>query len=67
LKENRRANCAKIKTEGGEIVENERERDIRLSLEEVETLLRNAKLIETDETLYRAWIEPGELVIKVLQ
>ena len=45
----------------------EKEREIRLSMEEFETLLRNAKLIKSDEAVHRAWIEPGELVIEVVK
>lgn len=44
----------------------EKERNIRLTMEEFETLLRDAKLIKSDEGVHRAWIEPGELVIEVI-
>lgn len=50
--------------EKGEIMENEKE--IRLPLEELETLLKNAKLIRANEAVYEVRIEPGELVIKVI-
>lgn len=47
--------------------QNGNEREIRLSIDDFETLLRNDKVIESNETVYRAWIEPGELVIKVVK
>ena len=45
----------------------EDEREIRLSPEEFEIILRNVKLIETNEAFYEAKIEPGELVIKAVR
>ena len=42
------------------------EREIRLSTEELETLLKKAKLITSKEAVYEARIEPGELVIKIV-
>ncbi len=36
-------------------------------MEEFETLLRDAKLINSDEAVHRARIEPGGMVIEVLQ
>ena len=45
----------------------EKEREIRLSMEEFEALLKDAKLIKSDEGVHRAWIEPGELVIAVVE
>jgi len=55
----------KSNEKGGEIVE--KERKIRLSPEEFETLLRDAKLMESDEAVRRVWIEPGELVIEIVR
>lgn len=46
-------------------MENKGEREVRLSTEELETLLRKAKLITPSEALYEARIEPGELVVKI--
>jgi len=43
------------------------ERELRLSLEELQTLLKNAKLVKANEAVYEARIEPGELVIKVVK
>jgi hypothetical protein len=45
----------------------ENEKEIRLSLEELETLLKSARLIKAGETVYEARIEPGELVIRVVK
>lgn len=43
------------------------EKEIRLSVEEFETVLKKAKIVSSKEAVYRAWIEPGELVIKVVR
>lgn len=43
------------------------ERELRLSLEELQTFLKNAKLVKANEVVYQARIEPGELVIKVVK
>jgi len=45
----------------------ENERELRLSLEELQTLLKKSKLVKANEVLYEARIEPGELVIKVVK
>jgi len=45
----------------------ENEKEIRLSLEELETLLKNAKLINAGEAIHEVRIEPGELVLKAVQ
>ena len=45
----------------------EDEREIRLSIEELEAALKKAKLVTSKETVYAAHIEPGELVIKVVR
>jgi len=45
----------------------EDEREIRLTIEELEALLKNAKLVTLSEAVNRAWIEPGELVINIAQ
>ena len=45
----------------------EDEKEIRLSIEELEALLKNAKLVTLNEALNRVWIEPGELVINVVR
>ena len=42
-------------------------RELRLSVEELETFLKNAKLVKANEAVYEARIEPGELVIKVVK
>jgi hypothetical protein len=43
----------------------EEEREIRLSMEEFEAVLKEAKLVTPKETVHTAHIEPGELIIKV--
>lgn len=58
-----KANCANIL--GGETMENERE--LRLSIEELQAILIKAKLVKANEAVYEARIEPGELVIKVVK
>jgi len=45
----------------------EDERELRLSLEELQTLLKKAKLVKANEELYEVRIEPGELVIKIVK
>mgnify|MGYP001032602605 CR=1 FL=1 len=45
----------------------EDEREIRLSIEEFEAILKKTKLVRPKEAVHRAWIEPGELVIKVVR
>ena len=42
------------------------EKEIRLSIEELESLLKNTKLVTLKEVVNRVWIEPGELVINVV-
>ncbi len=44
----------------------EDEKEIRLSIEELESALKSAKLVASKEVVYEARIEPGELVIKVV-
>jgi len=44
----------------------EDEKEIRLSIDEFEAALKNAKLIKSKEVLKEAYIEPGELVIRVV-
>lgn len=41
------------------------EHDIRLSLENLEKILKESKTIGNNETLIKAHIEPGELVITI--
>jgi len=43
------------------------ERVIRLPICELEDLLENADLIDGGEAVSRVWIEPGELVIELVQ
>ena len=43
------------------------EKEIRLSIEEFEAVLKKAKLLSPKEAVYKAWIEPGEMIIKVLR
>ncbi len=45
----------------------ENEKEIRLSIEEFEAVLKKAKLVTLKEVVEKAWIEPGELVIKVVR
>jgi hypothetical protein len=45
----------------------EGEKEIRLSVDELELVFKKAKLVTSKEAVYRVWIEPGELVIKVVQ
>ena len=45
----------------------EKERVLRLSIEELQTILKNAKIAKTNETVYEARIEPGELVVKLVR
>ena len=42
------------------------EKEIRLSIKDFEAVLKKAKLVTSKEAVYKAWIEPGELVIKVV-
>jgi hypothetical protein len=42
-------------------------KEIRLSIEELEAVLKNAKLVTSKEAVNRVWIEPGELVINVVR
>ena len=44
----------------------ENEREIKLPLEDLDTLLRNAKLIKTNEGVLEARIESGESVIRIV-
>jgi hypothetical protein len=44
----------------------EKEREIRLSIEELQKLLKKSKLVKSKEAVYETRIEPGELVIKVV-
>jgi hypothetical protein len=43
------------------------EREIRLSVDDIEKFLKDAKLIKRNEAVHRGWIEPGELVIEVVK
>lgn len=43
----------------------EDEREIRLTIQELEAALKKAKIIMSKEVVHRGHIEPGELVIKV--
>ncbi len=43
------------------------ERELRLSLEELQASLRCAKLVKGKEIVYEARIEPGELVVKIVK
>jgi len=45
----------------------ENERELRISIEELATLLKNAKLAKANESVHEARIEPGELVIKIVK
>ena len=45
----------------------ENEREIRLSIKEVETTLKNAKLVTAKEVVNEVRIEPGELAIKAVR
>jgi len=45
----------------------EDEREIRLTIEEFDAVLKKAKLITSKEFVYEARIEPGELIIKAVQ
>lgn len=45
----------------------ENEREIRLTEDDLDRILKNAKLVEVDEVVSRAYFEPGELVIKVVK
>ena len=42
-------------------------RQIRMSLEELEKALEAAEVIDGGEAINRAWVEPGELVLRVVQ
>ncbi len=43
------------------------ERELRLTIEELQTILKKAKLVKVNEEVYRARIEPGELVVTVVK
>ena len=43
------------------------ERQLRLSMEELERLLEDADLIDGGEAISQVHIEPGELVITIVQ
>ncbi len=43
----------------------QKEKEIRLTIEEFEAALKKAKLVASKEAVYEAHIEPGEMVIKV--
>jgi len=45
----------------------EDEKEIRLSIEEIEAALKNAKLVTSKEVVHEVRIEPGELIIKVVR
>jgi hypothetical protein len=45
----------------------EDEREIKLSIEEFEAVLKKAEVIASEEVLYSARTEPDQLVIKVLR
>ena len=45
----------------------QKEREIRLTIEEFKTFLKKAKLVKDNEVVYEARIVPGELVIKVVK
>ena len=52
-----------FRQKGGDEVE----RQLRLSMEEFEHLLENADLIDGGEAINQVHIEPGELVITIVQ
>lgn len=41
------------------------DRELRLSLEELQNLLKTTKLIKNNEVVHEAYIEPGELILKI--
>lgn len=43
------------------------EKIIRLDLEELESILKKVEVIQDDESLNDAHIEPGELVLRLLK
>ncbi len=45
----------------------EDEKEIRLSIKELEVALKNARLITSKEVVNEVRIEPGELIIKVVR
>ena len=36
-------------------------------MEQLEALLKTAKLVKTKEAVHRIWIEPGELIIEIVR
>ncbi len=44
-----------------------KERELRLTMEQIDTLLKKAKLVKTNEAVHRIWIEPGELIIEIVR
>ena len=45
----------------------ENEKEIRLSIEELEAAFKNARLVTSKEVVNEVRIEPGELIIKVVR
>jgi len=45
----------------------ENERELRLSIKEIQSLLKKGKLIKDKEVVYEIRIEPGELVIRLIK
>ena len=45
----------------------EKDRQIRLTIEEFEAVLKKAKLVTLKEAVHDAHVEPGELVINVVR
>jgi len=45
----------------------QKEKEIRLTIEEFEAVLKKVRLVTPKEAVYGAHIEPGELVIKVVR
>lgn len=42
------------------------EKELRLTLEQVETILKQASLIDGEEAVSEVRIEPSELIVKVI-
>jgi hypothetical protein len=45
----------------------EDEKELRLSIEELEAALKSAKLVTSKEVINEVRIEPGELVVRVVR
>jgi hypothetical protein len=43
------------------------EKEIRLSMEEVEKILKKAKLLGANEAISQIHIEPGELIVTIVK